>query len=363
MYTSGTTGTPKGVLIGQPALLAALTATATALALDNGTRTMCVSAFHFDGSYGTLLPTLLVGGSVVIPPRDSLLFARTFVNAVSRHGITYTGFSPSYLRLLLDYPRLSGLATTPLRVIALGGEAASRTDIERFRALAPEVRIFNRYGPTETTIAVTHHEVAAAGTDEPVLIGHPHPGVTFVLVDDRGAVVEGAGLVGELYIGGSQLMTRYWGAPELTAEVLRSDIVEGTTLYRSGDLMVREASGDYRYVDRADRVVKRSGVRISLVELTAVLRAITGVSAAATTLFDDDGRLGIVAFVVIVEGLTVEEVQRAARRQLSATMLADRVVAVASLPLTPAGKIDERRLLMAAGLRPAPRPSVPRLAG
>jgi D-alanine--poly(phosphoribitol) ligase subunit 1 len=362
IYTSGTTGTPKGVVIGQRAFLAALTATVAALDLDAGTRTLCVSAFHFDGSFATLFPTLVAGGRVVIPRRDSLLFARTFFHAVARHGITYTGFSPSYLRLLLAHPQVSALAATPLRIVALGGEAAWRDDVETLRAEAPEIRIFNRYGPTETTIAVTHHEIAPAARTAPVPIGRPHPAVRFVLVDDAGEVVEGSGVVGELYIGGEQLMSGYWRAPELTAAVLRPDIVAETVLYRTGDLVVREASGDYLYVDRADRVVKRNGVRISLVELTEVLRGLPGVSAASATLFDDDGHLGIAAFVV-ADGLTVDAAQRAARRFLPATMLPDRIVIVAALPLTPAGKIDERLLLSGAGLNAQKAPTARRGVG
>jgi D-alanine--poly(phosphoribitol) ligase subunit 1 len=359
IYTSGTTGTPKGVLIGQPAFLAAVTAAVDALALDADTRTLCVSAFHFDGSFATLFPTLVAGGGVVILRRDSLLFARTFFNAVAHHGITYTGFSPSYLRLLLAYPKAASLAATSLRIVALGGEAASRADIETLRAAAPAIRIFNRYGPTETTIAVTHHEIlpveAGRGGDA-VSIGRPHPGTTFVLVDAAGAVVEGAGEVGELYIGGDQLMLGYWGAAALTGRVLRTDVVEGTTLYRTGDLVARERSGAYLYVDRADRVVKRSGIRISLVELAEVLRRVPGVTEAATAIYADDDRLGIVAFVVVAEGLTADVVQRSARRHLPAAMLADRLVVVASLPMTPSGKVDERRLVAEAGLRAAKTP-------
>ena len=93
-------------------------------------------------------------------------------------------------------------------------------------------------------------------------------------------------------------MTGYWGAPELTAAVLRDDVVEGHTVYRTGDLIRRDASGDYVYVDRVDRVVKRNAVRISLVELGDVMRGIPGVTAAVCVAFDNEGSLGIVAFVV-----------------------------------------------------------------
>ena len=88
IYTSGTTGAPKGVVITNPAFAAAVAATADALGIDAQTRGLCVSPFHFDGSFGTLFPTLYAGGALVIRPREALLFPRTFFNAVKQEGIT-----------------------------------------------------------------------------------------------------------------------------------------------------------------------------------------------------------------------------------------------------------------------------------
>ena len=99
IYTSGTTGTPKGVQIGSAAFAAAVRSTATALGLGRTTRTLCISPFHFDGSYANLFPTLVSGGTVVVRPRDALLFPRMFFNTVEKEAITFSGFTPSYLRL------------------------------------------------------------------------------------------------------------------------------------------------------------------------------------------------------------------------------------------------------------------------
>jgi D-alanine--poly(phosphoribitol) ligase subunit 1 len=353
IYTSGTTGAPKGVLIGGAAFGAAVEATSRALDLDRATRTLCVSPFHFDGSFGTLFPTLYSGGAVVIRPREALLFPRTFFNAVVNERITYTGFSPSYLRLLLASPQTAKLADSALDVIALGGEASSIADIRALWSSVPQVRVFNRYGPTETTIAVTHvlltPEMTADGT---VPMGYPHPGVSFYLVDTAGAVVDGPDLVGELYIGGDQLMAGYWGAPALTAEVLRSDVVPGELVYRTGDLVYRDQHGSYVYVDRADRVIKRSGVRISLIELSEAMRSLAGVSASACVTFDDEGELGIVAFVVPEAEVAVSELRQAARERLPETMLPNRIELVRELPMTKSSKLDERLLLSEAGLHP-----------
>ena len=300
IYTSGTTGTPKGVLIGNIAFAAAVDEASKALGFSPDTRALCVSPFHFDGSFGTLFPTLYSGGALVIRPRDALLFPRTFFSAVEQERITLTGFSPSYLRILLASPQITRLVGTSLELVALGGEACGVADVEALWAAAPHLRVFNRYGPTETAIAVSHIEITRALTATgTVPIGRPHPGVTFHLLDEDGRIVDHPGQIGELYIGGRQLMCGYWGAPELTAQVLRSDVVPGQVVYRSGDLMYIDESDNYVYVDRADRVIKRNGVRISLVELSDVMRNLAGVTGAACVAFeDDDGRLGIAAFVV-----------------------------------------------------------------
>jgi D-alanine--poly(phosphoribitol) ligase subunit 1 len=355
IYTSGTTGVPKGVVIGRRAFAAAVGAVVHNLGLGESTRTLCVSPVHFDGSFATIFPTLAVGGALVLPPRESLLFARVFFRTVDREAITYTGFSTSYLRLLLADPRRVSLSKSTLQVIALGGEACSAPDVEELWSFAPQIRVFNRYGPTETTIAVTHYEVTeeVITAGGPVPIGRPHDLVSFHLLDADDNEIGEVGQTGELYVGGSQLMNGYWRSPELTASVLRSDVVSGETVYRTGDLVSRDDSGSYVYVDRVDRVVKRNAVRISLIELGDALRRIDGVSAAVCVSFDNGGTLGIVGFVVTSSRRTSLDLRRAAGGWLPESMLPDRIDVVDQLPLTSSSKVDERRLLLDAGLRPA----------
>ncbi|HEY7049814.1 MAG TPA: amino acid adenylation domain-containing protein [Jatrophihabitantaceae bacterium] len=353
IYTSGTTGTPKGVVIGRQAFATAVWSWNAMVGLDADTRAMCVSPFHFDGSFATLFPPIAAGGSLVIPSRDSLLFPRYFFRTLTRERITLTGFSPSYLRLLLPSKELAGLADTELRILPLGGEACSPSDVALLWEAAPQLRVFNRYGPTETTIAVSHFEITpdviAGGGAVP--IGQPHPGSSFHLIDGDGGLIDEPDHVGELYIGGEQLMAGYWGAPDLTAQVLRTDVIPGQTLYRTGDLVRRDHTGNYIYVDRADRVVKRNAVRISLVELGEVVRGLPGVTAATCVAFDNDGDLGIAAFVVGATPSTPAELRRATGERLPATMLPDSFHVVDALPMTSSNKVDERRLLADAGLR------------
>jgi amino acid adenylation domain-containing protein len=360
IYTSGTTGTPKGVQIGNTAFAAAVRSTTSALGLSRATRTLCVSPFHFDGSYANVFPTLVSGGTVVMRPRDALLFPRTFFNTVEKERITYSGFTPSYLRLLLASPQMSKLSDSTLEIIALGGEASFVADLRALWSHVPAIRVFNRYGPTETTIAVTNVELTPEMIeDDAIPIGRPHPGVSFVLVDDDGRIIDAANRVGELYIGGDQLMDGYLADPLLTKEVVRIDVVPGETLYRTGDLVYRNDDGNYVYVDRTDRVVKRSGVRISLVELSASMNKLAGVVAAACVKFDRDGEVGIVAFVITDVERTVLELRRAAGQLIPESMLPDLIELVTAMPLNKSNQLDESQLLSAAGLRafrPAPAP-------
>jgi D-alanine--poly(phosphoribitol) ligase subunit 1 len=353
IYTSGTTGKPKGVQISPEAFFAAVQACADAVGLTADDRALCVSPVHFDGSFSAIFPPLVRGVPLVIPDREALLFPRRFFSIVLSEGITATSFSPSYLRLLRASGRLGRLADTALRVMALGGEAPSTADIRAVWAANPELRVVNRYGPTETTIAVAHLELTPELLDTGLVpIGHPHPGSSFYLVDEAGRLVDRPGLVGELHIGGRQLMAGYLNDPAQSAAVLRTDVVDGTTVYRTGDLVSRDDRGNYVYVGRSDRVIKRHGVRLSLVEVTEALGRIDEVASAACTTFELEGDLGIVAFLVPDGELTPLAVRRAAAEQLPETMLPDRFVLVADLPLTSSSKVDERRLLKEAGLSP-----------
>jgi D-alanine--poly(phosphoribitol) ligase subunit 1 len=347
IYTSGTTGTPKGVLVDSESFGVAIDNTVAALGLNSETRGLCISAFHFDGAFGTLFPVPSAGGSLVILRREPMLLPRMFIRAVLAEDIDVAMFSPSFLRLLIASPELATLAGSSLKTVGFGGEASSAKSLLAFDDALRSVRLFNRYGPTETVIAVTTHEIDPEELRQGSLvpIGRPHPGVSFRLFDSDDNPVVKVGEVGELYIGGDQLMEGYWGDPELTARVMRQDLVPGDVLYRTGDLVMRDDRGNYIYVGRADRVVKRSGIRISLDEIETVLRNFPSVANAACTSIQVDEDLQIRAFVVSDDTITPQILTAAARDRLPSTMIPDVTEIVDSLPLTPAGKIDYRALM------------------
>ena len=298
IYTSGTAGVPKGVCISEMAFRWAVLCAARSIGLDETTRTLCVSPFHFDGSFGTAFSTLVAGGSLVIPRREDLMFLRRFFRALFEDDITHSGFSPSYLRLLLSSPECERLADSGLQTLGLGGEECLARDLARLWEIRPSLRIFNRYGPTETTVEVTTYEITPEDlVEDRIPIGVPHPGVCFHLVGPDGAEIEQAHTVGELYIGGKQLMQGYWGDRRLTRSVVRSDVIAGEVLYKTGDLMCRDERGRYVYMGRSDDVIKRSGVRISLVEIAKAMQSVDGVMRAECIQTPADRGVRITAFV------------------------------------------------------------------
>jgi acyl-coenzyme A synthetase/AMP-(fatty) acid ligase len=292
-----------------------------------------------------VFPTLVAGGSLVIPLRERLLYVKPFYDALREEGITATGFTPSYLRLLFSWPSSTNLYWSTLQTLGLGGEECVASDVKRLWELNPNLRVFNRYGPTETTIQVTTYEVGRDDVASGIVpIGPPHPGVSFHIVAEDGQSIVGTDEVGELYIGGDQLMRGYWGDDDLTSRALHDDVVPGTKVYRTGDLVYRDRQDRYVYVGRTDNVVKRNGVRVSLREVARALQGMDDVTGAVCVPIEQSGRLAIAAFVEAGPHVTVSEVFEAAHRELPAGMVPDEVLIRSSFPMNSSGKVDHRRL-------------------
>ncbi len=349
VYTSGTTGSPKGVVIGRPALDTSLSAMNGIIGLGPQTRSMCVSPFHFDGSYATLFGTVHAGGLVTIPARDEVMFPRAFVRWLRTNEVDTTGFSPTYLRLLAADGAIASLGAGSLRVLGLGGEPLVAADVLGLLEAAPQLRVYNRYGPTEATIAVTHHRLRPEEleADQPVPLGSPHPGTSFhVLGKDHRPLPPGS--PGELWIGGAQLMDGYWDGQRADARMLRAGVVPGCVAYPTGDLVRPDGAGVLTWLGRTDDVIKRRGVRISLAEVSSALRQVDGVEAGVALAHGEGPGTRIAAFVVASGG--AETVRSGLAARLPEAMLPDRVVVVDHLPVGSSGKLDRAALLRRAGL-------------
>lgn len=343
VFTSGSTGEPKGVLISNHSLNHFIDCTISTFGLTPDTRALCVSPFNFDGAFGSIFAVLAVGGGIVISTARHLT-PTEFIRLCAGNGITHTSFSPSFLRVLAESAHLDDLALTKLRTIGLGGEDCRREDLMRLKQSCPKIRVFNRYGPTETTVVVASCELTPEllHSNEKLPIGSPAPGTEFYLADGDEIVSE-VGRPGELLIGGAQLMQGYLDAPAQTAAVLELALIPGKTLYRSGDLVYRDEAGRYVYLDRLDNVVNRNGVRISLSEVSRACLSLQGVNDAATV--SSDTRQGLRIFVYLAtDCLKPSDIRNALLKLLPPQMQPDRILCLRELPRLTSGKLDMSKI-------------------
>jgi len=342
LYTSGSTGRPKGVEIGHGALVNLLLAVRDELADAEPPVWLALTSLAFDISALELHLPLVTGGRVVIAPEALALDGRAQAALAAEHGVTHVQATPSGWQVLLD-----GGFDDPAVTALAGGEALPQPLADAIRARTK--RLYNMYGPTETTIWSTCAEVTG-----PVTIGRPLANTTVHVLDgDLRPVPDGT--PGELCLGGAGLARGYVGRPELTAE--RFVVLPGgQRVYRTGDLVRHRLDGDLEFLGRADGQVKLRGHRIELGEIEDRLLAHLAVARAAAAVRDDR----LVAYVVPAGAGPADP---AALREhlaqfLPPVMVPATVVTLDALPLTPNGKLDRRALPAPAAPVRAPTDAV-----
>ncbi|MCA1359979.1 non-ribosomal peptide synthase/polyketide synthase [Bradyrhizobium sp. IC3069] len=342
MYTSGSTGVPKGVACSHRALAARLDWMQAEYRLDPAETLLHKTPFSFDVSVWEILWPLATGARLVIAAPGAHREPRLLVDAVIAHDVTTLHFVPQMLEHFVTEP--GAPRCTSLRRLFAGGEALSLDLMTRVRAAFPHVRFDNRYGPTEALINATYWTCRDEdGTRVP--IGQPIPGVTIRILDADLNMVP-AGVTGELFIGGAGLARGYWRREKLTAERFIPDPFgeQGERLYRSGDLARWRADGAIDYVGRADHQVKIRGFRIELGEIEARLLEQPGVRSAVVVAREVGAGRQLVGYV----SGTAELEEAALRTALSAVlpdyMVPPRIAVLERLPLMPSGKVDRQAL-------------------
>ncbi|WP_436498681.1 non-ribosomal peptide synthetase [Actinokineospora sp. HUAS TT18] len=341
MFTSGSTGVPKGVRVPRRAV-AGLVDGPDVERPGPDDVVLWVSSPSFDATTFDLWCTLGTGAALVpVPAKASVL---DIGDLIVRHGVTTVLFPTGLFHLMVDecVDQLAGL-----RTVLAGGDVLSAAHSARFLAAVPSCRLVNIYGPTETTVYVARHVVPAdvSGT---VPIGCPAAGAHLRVLDEN--LQEAS--EGQLHIGGNGLALGYLDDPDLTAAKFVT--IDGSRFYASGDRVRRRADGALDFVGRLDDQVKKRGFRVEPGEVETALRADPAVRDAAVVLAGDraDTR-GLVACVVLRPGATIAEVR--SRLALPAYLVPDVWHSVDGLPLTPNGKLDRAGLLrsLATEARPA----------
>jgi amino acid adenylation domain-containing protein len=354
LFTSGSTGAPKGVMVEPPGMLNHLQAKIESLGLTAADVVAQNASQAFDISVWQLLAALLVGGRVHVVADEVALDSAKLLHEVAAEGVTVLEIVPSLLAVLLDTAtrRHGGPPTLPtLRWLVPTGEALPPELCRRWLAIYAGVPMLNAYGPTECSDDVTHYPIfEPPGTEVGTMsIGRPVPNVQIHLVD-RGLALLPVGLPGELCVGGVCVGRGYLGEPARTAEVFLPDPFAerpGARLYRTGDLARLSEDGTFEFLGRIDHQVKIRGFRVELGEIEAVLAGFPGVREVVLLAREDhptDRRL--VAYYVPepVWGPTVDQLRGYLQSKLPEYMVPAAFVALPSMPLTANGKVDRRGL-------------------
>jgi surfactin family lipopeptide synthetase A len=336
IYTSGSTGRPKAVLSEHRGVVNFLCWFAKAFPKP----LPWITRLNFDASLKQVFAPLIAGRRVWIPSEEAAIDPIVLARELAERADVALNCVPSQWEAILDAVEAGHAPSLArcLSTIILGGERLPQSLATRTLAAIPAVKLWNVYGPTETTSVAT---VAPVLCGESVTIGRPIPNVQTVVADRHGEPVP-IGVRGELWLAGAGLARGYLRRPELTAE--RFVHRNGRRLYRTGDLVCRLANGALEFVGRLDDQIKIGGLRIEPGEIENHLTSHPQVKAAAVIL--RDGQL--VAYITCDTGITGSAASEALRgylrTRLPASMIPARIVTLSSFPRTANGKIDKNAL-------------------
>jgi amino acid adenylation domain-containing protein len=331
LFTSGSTGRPKGVVLSHRAVSAFVKWSAREFQISSRDRIACPSPLSFDLSTFDIFNMALCGAACVLVPGHSVWMPRFLVQFVRKARITCWYSVPSILAGMLEEGRMAQDDYLGLRVILFAGEVFRAQDVARLQAAVPQAVCANLYGPTETNVVTWYRVPQGFDGSQPLPIGQPCPYAT-VTTDATS---------GELLAGGDSLMSGYWNRPEDTQRAFVN--VEGKRYYRTGDRVSRAPDGNYLFLGRLDRQVKRRGFRIELGEIETVLAGREDILEAAAVAVDD-AKMGavIVAFVRTRSAGAVSLIEAKAHcaRTLPLYMVPDHIVFLDAIPKGSRGKID-----------------------
>jgi amino acid adenylation domain-containing protein len=351
LYTSGSTGAPKGVMISHQAALSFIRWTKRQFEIDQDDVVTSHAPFHFDLSIFDVFTSISSGATVVLIPEYLTGFAMDVVRLIREQGVTTWYSVPSALVLLMTKGKLLEDPPPTLRLILFAGEVFPPKYLRMLRA-GVSARMFNLYGPTETNVCTFYEVVDPPSAEVPIPIGRAINNYEVFAVDDLGQQVDPGG-TGQLMARGPGLMTGYWGRPDLTSKAIIQNPLHDLwhdPVCATGDLVQPHEDGDFRFVGRQDHMVKVRGYRVELGEVEATLLSHEAVHEAAAGVIGEGPDASLRAWVSVKDGHAAgsAELLEHCRARVAKYMIPEWVEVLSSLPRTSNGKIDRQGLQQGA---------------
>ncbi len=343
VFTSGSTGIPKGVVACHRSVLDYIEQLSETLGFNSETIFGNQSPLYFDACLKEVYPTLKFGATTYLIPREYFSIPIRLVEFINEHNINTICWVVSALTMISAFGTFATVVPKSLKTIAFGSEVFPIKQYKIWRDALPEVKMTNLYGPTECTgMSCFFHVPEHYEPEGPIPIGRPFKNTEIMLLDEKGQLVKD-GEQGEICIRGTALTLGYYNNPEKTAECFVQNPLNKVypeLIYKTGDIAKRDADGNLIFVSRKDYQIKHMGHRIELGEIEANVSRVDGVKMNACIYDDEKGKI-VLFYVGDIEAAALTGTLKGS---LPRYMLPNKIIKLEALPLTPNGKLDRKTL-------------------
>ena len=338
LYTSGSTGIPKGVVISHRSLINFLVYLRQKIKMNKNDKMLAITSICFDISFLEMFLPLISGAEVVMLSYEDSMSGRELYSNIITKSVNAMQATPSTFEILFEYYSKQMCTSKIFDICICGGESYELNLVEKLQTMSD--RVFNLYGPTETTVYSTIYEIPCPCNK--LRLGAPIANTTIIIADKNGRQLP-LGYPGELLIGGEGLMLGYYNNTELTNQVIIKTN-EGCVFYKTGDWCYFSQNGELNFLGRKDNQVKIRGFRIEVSEIENVFRKNELVVNAAVVVLEANNSKELVAIVILKDGKTIdtESLKQFISAYLPSYMIPNHIFITNSFPMTNNNKIDRK---------------------